>query len=220
MVAYVLYKDESFFIGLSPKSGCAVLSNYLKMLGFIQHRLGVDKKQNGFPHLDVLIVRCPFQRLLSGYLDICVKRRSCICNGQSPIVNSFSVFVTQLCAYVRDNGWDAVNIHFHPQSKNLPADVRRIISLSAVTNLVPHPDQYRAKLDEFSYHHHKYQYEDYNDPNIAANIDYVTYPQSIYPKWQAFYTSGISNLVKTLYSADFKLYERCDDDDNRPLFKI
>jgi len=69
----VSHKDELIFIGVSSNASTSI-RNALNMLDYTDNYLSIiDNNLNGNKYVTFTIIREPIQRLISGYIKVCVR---------------------------------------------------------------------------------------------------------------------------------------------------
>ncbi len=169
-----------------------------------------------------VVLRDPFKRLVSAYLDKIAKHATPEPFAQSVIKNvqshlgieedlEQSITFSQFVDYLVRTPDSSLNDHWRPQSNfvgNTPFDfIGRFEDLGNVINVIENKFQIKIKQNVSS---HRTKYGKYGDAEFFDNV----YPQQLrmldaLPDFHHFYTKPIAQKISSRYDRDFQLYERC-----------
>jgi len=216
---YLVDKKNKIIFGWSPKCGCSFVKN---LFYFLTNNVKANEKIHG-PHSKqllpknhneykiIIIVRNPYERIVSGFLEKYKKTGKFYPNWPSTMPLTFHQFVTVL--HNRGTGKIIDNFHFSPQLRDnwdASMKIHRVYDIKAID--YPYLEKlYKKKIPEevlnFKHGHENITIDPVDFPVYKLNMDKY---EGKRPTLSQFYDKQTAERVFSFYKKDFfflKLYK-------------
>ena len=215
---FLIDKKNKIIFGWSAKCGCSLIKKIFWFLinGNEDNKIHTDKDYNDLPdditnYTTILIIRNPYERLISGFLDKYRKEGQFIKLWKHNII-TFSMFVNELIS----NNWIMIDKHHFTQQTTECFDKNKIIESKClkiydIKNIDYEyiENLYNTKIPESLLNskigHERQIYNDTFDQNIFDLDMDIYYNYNVPIKY--FYNKEIKNKVYEFYKNDFLFFK-------------
>jgi len=215
---FLIDEKNKIIFGWSAKCGCSVIKKIFWFLinGNENNKIHTVKDYNHLPnditnYTIILIIRNPYERLISGFLDKYRKEGQFIKLWKHNII-TFSMFVNELIS----NNWIMVDKHHFTQQTTECFDKNKIIKSKCLKIYdIKNIDYkyietlYNKKIPESILNtkegHERQKYNDTFDKNIYDLDMNIYYNYNVPIKY--FYNKEIKNKVYEFYKNDFLFFK-------------
>lgn len=185
----------------------------------------LKKHLNDDSFYKVAVVRDPFDRLVSGYVDkFCGEdinrswvQEVLIQNDFKDSNENYQITFAQFVDYLLNNDLMDVNAHWRHQTHILKGiEFNEVINLKDMSNKLPELSKKLgfesninlAKRRQSNSYGKNENLQDLKDVFNRTNIELIKYKQAsgFFPKKGAFYNADIKEKVKTIYKVDFEAF--------------